>query len=75
MKSGKLTRRKLKILQKSFKKMFKAVKQIKNPTIENNIIVHNAKGKTIINKIDKLINIMQWKTTLKINFGKKKMKA
>ena len=59
MKSGKLMRRKLKILQKSLKKMFKAVKQIKNPTIENNIIVHNAKGKTIINKIDKLINIMQ----------------
>ena len=33
--------------------MFKAVKQIKNPTVENNIIVHNYKGKTIINKIDK----------------------
>ena len=46
-------RRKLKILQKSFKKMVKAVKQIKNPTVKNNIIVHNDKGKTIINKIDK----------------------
>ena len=33
--------------------MFKAVKEIKNPTIENNIIVHNDKGETIINKIDK----------------------
>ena len=33
--------------------MFKAVKQIKNPTVENNIIVHNDKGKTIMNKIDK----------------------
>ena len=33
--------------------MFKAVKQIKNPTVENNIIVHNDKGETIINKIDK----------------------
>ena len=53
MKSGKLMRRKLKILQKSFKKMVKAVKQIKNPTVENNIIVHNDKGKTIMNKIDK----------------------
>ena len=51
MKSGKLMRRKLKILQKSFKKMVKAVKQIKNPTVENNIIVHNEKGETI-NKTD-----------------------
>ena len=33
--------------------MFKAVKQIKNPTVKNNIIVHNDKGETIINKIDK----------------------
>ena len=33
--------------------MFKAVKQIKNPTVENNIIVHNDKEETIINKIDK----------------------
>ena len=33
--------------------MFKAVKQIKNQTVENNIIVHNDKGETIINKIDK----------------------
>ena len=32
--------------------MFKAVKQIKNPTIENNIKVHNGKGETI-KKIDK----------------------
>ena len=50
--------------------MFKAVKQIKNLTVENNIIVHNDKGETI-----KLINIMQWKTTLKVNFGKKKRKG
>ena len=49
--------------------MFKAVKQIKNLTVENNIIVHNDKAETI-----KLINIMQWKTTLKVNFGKKKRK-
>ena len=34
--------------------MFKAVKQIKNLTVENNIIVHNDKAETI-----KLINIMQ----------------
>ena len=34
--------------------MFKAVKQIKNLTVENNIIVHNDKTETI-----KLINIMQ----------------
>ena len=33
--------------------MFEAVKQIKNQTVENNIIVHNDKGETIINKIDK----------------------
>ena len=33
--------------------MFKAVKQIKDPTVENNIIVHNDKEETIINKIDK----------------------
>ena len=33
--------------------MFKAVKQIKNPTVKNNIIVPNDKGETIINKIDK----------------------
>ena len=33
--------------------MFKAVKQIKNPSVENNIIVHNDKEETIINKIDK----------------------
>ena len=32
--------------------MFKAVKQIKNPSVENNIIVHNDKGETI-NKIVK----------------------
>ena len=33
--------------------MFKAVKQIKNPTVENNVIVHNDKAETIISKIDK----------------------
>ena len=33
--------------------MFKAVKQIKNPTIQTNIIVHNYKGKAIINTTDK----------------------
>ena len=33
--------------------MFKAVKQIKNPTVENNVIVHNDKGETIISKTDK----------------------
>ena len=33
--------------------MFKAVKIIKNPTVENNVIVHNDKGETIISKIDK----------------------
>ena len=33
--------------------MFKEVKQIKNPTTENNIIVHNDKGETIMNKTDK----------------------
>ena len=33
--------------------MFKAVKIIKNPTVENNVIVHNDKGETIISKIGK----------------------
>ena len=33
--------------------MFKAVKIIKNPTVENNVLVHNDKGETIISKIDK----------------------
>ena len=51
--------------------MFKAVKQIKNPTVENNIIVHNDKGETKINKIDKYNAV---KSYFKINFGKKKMK-
>ena len=51
--------------------MFKAVKQIKNPTVENNIIVHNDKGETIINKIDKYNAV---KSYFKINFGRKKMK-
>ena len=32
--------------------MFKAVKQIENPTIQTNIIVHNYKGKAIINTND-----------------------
>ena len=49
----------MKILQKKIQNdyqstpMFKAVKQIKNPTVEKNIIVQNVKGETIINKIDK----------------------
>ena len=51
--------------------MFKAVKKIKNPTVENNIIVHNDKGETIINKIDKYNAV---KSYFKINFGRKKMK-
>ena len=51
--------------------MFKAVKQIKNPTVENNIIVHNDKGETKINKIDKYNAV---KSYFKINFGRKKMK-
>ena len=51
--------------------MFKAIKQIKNPTVENNIIVHNGKGETIINKINKYNAV---KNYFKKNFGKKKMK-
>ena len=51
--------------------MFKAVTKIKNPTVENNIIVHNDKGETIINKIDKYNAV---KSYFKINFGRKKMK-
>ena len=51
--------------------MFKAVKQIKNQTVENNIIVHNDKGETIINKIDKYNAV---KGYFKINFERKKMK-
>ena len=51
--------------------MFKAIKQIKNPTVENNIIVRNGKGETIINKINKYNAV---KNYFKKNFGKKKMK-
>ena len=51
--------------------MFKAIKQIKNPTVENNIIVHNGKGETIINKINKYNAV---KNYFKKNSGKKKMK-
>ena len=51
----------------------KAVKQIKNQTVENNIIVHNDKGETIINKIDKY-NAAKIYFKKQINFGKKKMK-
>ena len=52
--------------------MFKAVKQIKNQTVENNIIVHNDKGETI-NKTDKY-NAAKIYFKKQINFGKKKMK-
>ena len=51
--------------------MFKAVKQIKNPTVENNIIVHNDKGETKINKIDKYNAV---KSYFKINFERRKLK-
>ena len=51
--------------------MFKAVKQIKNPTVENNIIVHNGKGETKINKTDKYNAV---KNYFKKKFGKKKIK-
>ena len=40
--------------------MFKAVKQIKNPTVENNITVHNDKEETIINKIDKYNEVKKY---------------
>ena len=53
--------------------MFKAVKQIKNQTVENNITVHNDKGETIINKIDKY-NAAKIYLKKQINSGKKKMK-
>ena len=52
--------------------MFKAVKQIKNQTVENNIIVHNDKGETT-NKIDKYTAAKIY-FKKQINFGKKKMK-
>ena len=51
--------------------MFKAIKQIKNPTVENNIIVRNGKGETTTNKINKYNAV---KNYFKKNFGKKKMK-
>ena len=59
MKTGKNNEREIediaKIIQNDNQStaIFKAVKQIKHPTVENNIIVYNDKGETITNKTDK----------------------